>query len=256
MTAPATVTIGHVSTAVLAFQGRPVCTTAQLARFYGCTEKNLLDNFANHEPRFSVGTHYFRIEGEELRGFKADIPDDFGDVPARTARLLLWTEKGAARHAKMLTTEKAWEVFEALEDRYFRPANAAPALSRLEVLQLAMEAEKGRLEAEAKLTAQAPKVAFAEAVGAAENDQSIEQVAKTLGTGRNRLFAFLRQHGVLMPNNMPYQRHVDQLRFRVIEVPEQKKDGTSMVFPQTRVTGKGITYVQQLWAKAHEGSPA
>lgn len=33
--------------------------------------------------------------------------------------LVLWTERGAARHAKMLETDQAWEVFEKLEDFYF-----------------------------------------------------------------------------------------------------------------------------------------
>lgn len=39
---------------------------------------------------------------------------------ARNVRsLILWTERGAARHAKMLKTNQAWEVFEKLEDCYF-----------------------------------------------------------------------------------------------------------------------------------------
>lgn len=33
--------------------------------------------------------------------------------------MILWTERGAARHAKMLETEQAWDVFEKLEDYYF-----------------------------------------------------------------------------------------------------------------------------------------
>ncbi|EID3015364.1 hypothetical protein LB105_005370, partial [Salmonella enterica] len=42
--------------------------------------------------------------------------------------LILWTERGAARHAKMLETDQAWEVFEKLEDCYFsqkQPASSA-----------------------------------------------------------------------------------------------------------------------------------
>lgn len=39
---------------------------------------------------------------------------------ARNVRsLILWTERGAARHAKMLETNQAWDVFERLEDCYF-----------------------------------------------------------------------------------------------------------------------------------------
>lgn len=38
----------------------------------------------------------------------------------KNARIVnLWTERGAARHAKMLDTDQAWEVFEQLEDCYF-----------------------------------------------------------------------------------------------------------------------------------------
>lgn len=110
-------------------------------------------------------------------------------------------------------------------------------------------------ELQAQIAAAAPKVAFAEAVGAAENDQSIEEVAKALGTGRNRLFSFLREQGVLMANNLPYQQHIDHGRFRVVDVPVERKDGTRLVFPQTRVTGKGVTFVQQKLARAKATSP-
>lgn len=48
-----------------------------------------------------------------------NITDDIGYVPKRSARLILWTEKGTARHAKILNTEQAWEFFEQLEDCYF-----------------------------------------------------------------------------------------------------------------------------------------
>ena len=34
--------------------------------------------------------------------------------------LYLWTKRGCARHAKILTTEKAWQVFEEFEDAYVR----------------------------------------------------------------------------------------------------------------------------------------
>lgn len=40
-------------------------------------------------------------------------------ISSKTRHLTLWTERGAARHAKMLDTDQAWEVFEKLEDCYF-----------------------------------------------------------------------------------------------------------------------------------------
>ena len=61
-----------------------------------------------------------------------------------TRSLTLWTEKGAARHAKILDTDQAWDIFEQLEEVYFAvkekshlpalpnfadPAEAATAMS-------------------------------------------------------------------------------------------------------------------------------
>lgn len=40
-------------------------------------------------------------------------------ISPKTRSLILWTERGAARHAKMLETDQAWDVFEKLEDCYF-----------------------------------------------------------------------------------------------------------------------------------------
>src|SRR5260364_68171 len=46
-----------------------------------------------------------------------------------------------------------------------------------------------------------PKAHFHDAVCEAVNAQTIEEVAKVLGTGRNRLFHWLREHHLLMHNN-------------------------------------------------------
>lgn len=138
-------------------------------------------------------------------------------------------------------------------------AGAAPTALNLrdprQLSAVAVQLLEVNQELQAQIAAAAPKVAFAEAVGAAENDQSVAEVAKALGMGRNRLFAFLREQGVLMPNNLPYQQHIERRRFRVAEVPVEQKDGTKLVFPQTRVTGKGVTYIQQLLARARATAP-
>lgn len=104
------------------WSNQPVLTTPQLAQFYETTPARLIDNFNANKDRFVEGKHYFKLEGVALAQFK-DIIGNSEDVPKNAARLMLWTKRGAARHAKMLNTDKAWEVFEALEDNYFdRPA--------------------------------------------------------------------------------------------------------------------------------------
>lgn len=122
MTTTHTVTIGTITTPVISYQGQRVCTTQQLAQLYGCAQNSLHKNFGNNRDRFEEGKHFVKLEGEALRQFKNDMLDIIQDVPERTARLILWTERGAARHAKMLETDAAWDVFEQLEDAYFAPA--------------------------------------------------------------------------------------------------------------------------------------
>lgn len=96
----------------------PVITSELLAQLYGTKIKNISDNFLNNTTRFVAGKHYFKIEKNELREFK-NRPETIGLVGKNARSLILWTERGAARHAKMLETDQAWDVFERLEDCYF-----------------------------------------------------------------------------------------------------------------------------------------
>ncbi|EBZ6086561.1 ORF6N domain-containing protein [Salmonella enterica subsp. enterica serovar Halle] len=103
----------------------PVITTELLAHLYGTKIKNISDNFLNNTTRFVVGKHFFKIEKNELREFK-NRPETIGLVGKNARSLILWTERGAARHAKMLETDQAWEVFEKLEDCYFSQKHPVP----------------------------------------------------------------------------------------------------------------------------------
>ncbi|HAE5646725.1 TPA_asm: ORF6N domain-containing protein, partial [Salmonella enterica subsp. enterica serovar Napoli] len=105
-----------------------VITTELLAQLYGTKIKNISDNFLNNTTRFVVGKHYFKIEKNELREFK-NRPETIGLVGKNARSLILWTERGAARHAKMLETDQAWEVFEKLEDCYFSQKNPSVLVS-------------------------------------------------------------------------------------------------------------------------------
>lgn len=107
-----------------------VLTTAQLADFYGCDPRNISENFKNNESRFKEGVHYFKLVGEPLKKFKS-LSDEIGlPINKFSPVLYLWTERGAARHAKLLSTDMAWEVYEELEDNYFNPPIAAPAVAK------------------------------------------------------------------------------------------------------------------------------
>jgi len=119
------------SLSIITYQQQPVVTTELLAQVYGTDTHNITKNFNSNSDRFVAGKHFIRLEGEALREFKRYITEsDLARIPVQTRHLTLWTERGAARHAKMLDTDQAWEVFEKLEDCYFsvKPAIAEPAL--------------------------------------------------------------------------------------------------------------------------------
>ena len=99
------------------YHGQPVLTTAQLAEFYETTVNNLQVNFRNNAERFVEGKHYFKLEGEELDILR--LKNFQMQISPKTRVFYLWTKKGCARHCKSVGTDKAWEVFETLEDTYF-----------------------------------------------------------------------------------------------------------------------------------------
>lgn len=103
---------------VVTYNSLPVITTELLAKLYNTEPKYIQTNTARNESRFVAGKHFFKLEGDELKVFK-NRPSLRGLVGSRARSLVLWTERGAARHAKMLETDQAWEVFEKLEDFYF-----------------------------------------------------------------------------------------------------------------------------------------
>lgn len=103
-----------------------------------------------------------------------------------------------------------------------------------------------------------PKAEFYDTVASTEDLMSMGDVAKLLdmGIGRNKLFAFLRNKGVLRPNNVPYQRYVDAGYFKLVESKVANGEST-MVFTATFVKQRGIDYIRKLIkdeAKVAEGA--
>ncbi|MBZ7276122.1 ORF6N domain-containing protein [Klebsiella grimontii] len=137
---------------IIEYLGQRVVTTEQMASGYGATEKMISNNFSRNESRFVEGKHYFKVEGDELRGLK-NRPSLSGLVGKNARSLILWTERGAANHAKMLETDQSWDYYNDLTEFYFayREVDALPAptsISRKELALMVIEAEE-RAEAAA-----------------------------------------------------------------------------------------------------------
>ena len=138
------------------YQGQRLLTGKQLAEFYGTTPNVIKHNFRNNREHFVEGTHYFKLKGEVLKELKRRVWKSTleGNVITRqnpvaqatnlesaledristrqspvaqaTNELILYTVQGAARHAKILTTQKAWDIFNELEQFYFANKTVEP----------------------------------------------------------------------------------------------------------------------------------
>lgn len=78
--------------------------------------------------------------------------------------------------------------------------------------------------------------------------QSMNDIAKSIGYGRNKLYQFLRDNKVLMKNNTPYQRYVNQGWF-VVKQGTVVKENFQKNYAQTYVTAKGVDGITKMLKK-------
>jgi phage antirepressor YoqD-like protein len=139
-----------------------------------------------------------------------------------------------------------------------RPAAALPDFSNPAEAARAWAAQyEARAALESKVAADAPKVAFAEAVRAIDGACHIEKIGKALSIGRNKFFKRLRADGILLDNNLPYQKYIDRGYFTVIEQqPYTDTKGVTHATFTTMVTGAGQVFLAKRYANIAGGANA
>jgi anti-repressor protein len=103
----------------------------------------------------------------------------------------------------------------------------------------------------AKVSADRPKILFADSVAASHTSILVGELAKLLRqngveVGQNRLFGILREKGYLMKDggsrNMPTQRSMELGLFEMKETVINRSDGGIDVKRTPKVTGRGQLY--------------
>ena len=106
------------------YNGEIVITTKMLADVYETEEIRIQQNFNSNQEKFKEGKHYYKLQGNDLKEFKTVLvknEDPLYQEIKFASVLILWTKRGASRHCKMLGTDKAWDMFDVLEENYFNP---------------------------------------------------------------------------------------------------------------------------------------
>mgnify|MGYP002136557094 FL=1 len=235
-----TITIQNVELPVVEIEGQRVVTLSMVDKVHQRPEGTARKRFNDHKPRFIKTEDFFVRNTDEARQMGFTAPNG----------LILLTESGYLMLVKSFTDDLAWEVQRKLVNSYFRVREAVSdlttALADPAKLRTALLAYTEKVMVlEAKVQEQAPKAQFHDAVTEAINCQSVQEIAKVLGTGPNRLFKFLREEGLLMRDNLPYQKHLDAGLFRVVEKQYNDGRGESHTYTRTLVTGKGLAYIQK-----------
>lgn len=202
------------------------------------------------DPRKSINTIVSRNPYLRNPEFSSDINMMSG---AGIRNVRVFTEDGIYEVTFLSGTERAkqfraWvrQVLKGLRsgqlsliERFDIPRTYPEALRRL-----ADEVE-ARQQLQEKVQMMEPKAEMYDVLLSSQNSQSMSEVAKCFGIGRNKLFAFLRDKKVLRHNNEPYQRYMDRGYFTVREVIIAKGDMT-VNKTQTLVTAKGIDFIGRL----------
>ncbi len=161
--------------------------------------------------------------------------------------LILRSRKPEARKFKKWVTSKV--LPEIRKKGYYGEAPALP-----QSLSEALRAYADTLDQNQKLEQEnailIPKAQAFDDFIDSKGYESVGAVAKSLGTGRDRLFMFMREQGLIMQGlTEPYQQYVEQGLFVIKFSTRRDSIGGQVVTKTTKVTPKGIEYLRRLIAK-------
>lgn len=161
--------------------------------------------------------------------------------------LILESRKPEARRFRRWLTHTVWPAIRDTGSYSAAPVINGGDLTRLELIQLAMNAETERLALEQKNAELEPKAEAFESFLDATGKFGVGAVAKMLGTSQNKLYRDLRNLGVLIPKgamrNTPYQKYMHHFEVKAHEY--ERSNGEMGCSYTTYVQPSGIDFIRR-----------
>lgn len=180
-----------------------------------------------------------RVQKEGDREVQREVEDyDLSIDMAKQICMLQKTERGKRIRQYLVELDKAWNTPEQVMARALEIAHKT--IDKMKNQNTLLIEDNERMK---------PKEEFFDAVAGSKDAIEIGKVAKVLnypGIGRNKLFEILREKGVLMKDNIPYQRYIDNGCFRAIEQKYHTPDGETRINIKTLVYQKGVNYIRKI----------
>lgn len=244
------IVINNTSLQVIEYMGKRVVTLAQVDSVHGRPEGTAGRNFREHKHRLIEGDDYFVVSADEIR---RNNPGAIPDALRRNDVILL-AEPGYLMLVKSFTDDLAWSVQRQLTNNYFRTRSQARELSKLEVLQQALESEQARIKAEEALALAAPKAEFVDRyVQPGTGSMGVREVCKVLGAKLNEFTDFLLKRGLMYRTTpksplTPRAEHMHNGRFEA-KTGTAEHGETSHAFVHYKFTPKGVEWIAGLWGQ-------
>ena len=191
-----------------------------------------------------------RLDGDDVR--LMDTIDSLG----RTQQATFVTESGLydviirsdSENAKPFRKWVTSEVLPSIRKTGQYSVSFKVPRTFAEALRLAADQQEKIEAQQIMIEMQRPKVEFYDDIVESKDAMSMDRVAKTLnmGIGRNKLFELLRNENILMRNNTPYQKYVDNGWFRCIESKFSKPNGDVCINVKTVVLQKGVDAIRRI----------
>lgn len=173
--------------------------------------------------------------------------NDIGNGAKRNDPYALMTRDGFSFLVMGFTGEMAAKFKEDFINAFNKmeqSLNAQLPQDYLSALKALVVSEEAKQLAESQVKELAPKAEVYDQISNADNLMTLNDAAKALGKGRNKLMEYLRNVMILRKNNTPYQEFINAGYF-VVKVKPFMRGDENRDYMQTFVTGKGLTWLSK-----------
>jgi len=240
-----------MSNIVTITQGRPSTTSLTIAEGVQRPHKNIIELIRENIGDFEeFGPLAFETrKGDPLPqgGFAKATEIAILNEHQATMLVTFMRNIGVVKEFKKRLVKAFFQMRDELDRRgsQIRVPQSLP-----EALRLAAEQAEEIEKQTAQILEFKPKAEFYDQVAIAKDSISVGEAAKVIGTGRRRLFAFMRTLGWVTRKNEPYQSKIEAGYLDVKLASWEHPDYGIQQSVTALVTGKGLTKLQKLWSES------